>query len=773
MSSDVLAPNHGTITRNIEDLNGLYVRQHLRSIASQQTHGMEIGLGYVHDQTNWLMTMARPKKEDESDSDDSEEEYGNDTKWKWFFVDRNGMKRFSHKGDTIIPGSGDRWSFCRNDTPCEAAPLASEALSKSSVEDALPWQVIALLDADIVHKLRWYYKCHENNIERAIEGVDLSKPEVGSVEYYSLLSDRSQKTERSAWLWRVESEMGVPLYGDYDASRPLACENRRHGSFVLALERKKSWIRIEPLDETEEDELRYGASGIWVRAVDDDGKIQLREVSEHVTASMRAKPFDDPSLRDIFDRPFEPRILGDTLAKSDQKDAHGDDDDDDDDENADDNDNDDTSKHADDIQDLRDAASRIFLAADACPRSIESAINDLREALLDKKSDRSSLLRTHIDIVRGLLRLRRDEKALEAAKAAVAHHETALSLLWFGRCLLRCGESSRGLQTFRKGHALGPSVGLDASRAHRELTKHLRAFKRIQASQRKAQKKYVEGRFVDAASAYTKALESLDNGLRYDKQTRVTMLTSRAACYRRARAFTKAIDDCNAAISIYPRFTRALFRRGACLLESGKPTEALETMERLLRFDRNFPDLIDWLVRITAVIKRSSGRKRTTEQEKSAAASGPASSDTTTEDNVPPLPDADNLYVALGVSTDATAKQLKRAFRMQSLRYHPDRPGGSTIAFQRIRQAYETLSDPDERRMYDAGVDTKKKGREGGDSSEDSDEEEREQSLYEDVERKYFPERYKFHPFGDPLIEKRKRQARARRREAQRNAWGF
>ena len=28
--------------------------------------------------------------------------------------------------------------------------------------------------------------------------------------------------------------------------------------------------------------------------------------------------------------------------------------------------------------------------------------------------------------------------------------------------------------------------------------------------------------------------------------------------------------------------------------------------------------------------------------------------------------------------------------------------------------------------------------------------------LREEVERKYFPERYKFWPFGDPFIEKRK-----------------
>ena len=122
-------------------------------------------------------------------------------------------------------------------------------------------------------------------------------------------------------------------------------------------------------------------------------------------------------------------------------------------------------------------------------------------------------------------------------------------------------------------------------------------------------------------------------------------------------------------------------------------------------------------------------------------------------------------YSALGVTSDATAAQLKRAYRLMSLKFHPDRQGGSTLAFQRVSQAYETLSDDDKRRAYDEGADVKK----GGDDSDEEFEGE-EQSLFEEVERQYFPERYKFHPFGDPWIEKRKLQAR-RRRQANKPAW--
>ena len=111
--------------------------------------------------------------------------------------------------------------------------------------------------------------------------------------------------------------------------------------------------------------------------------------------------------------------------------------------------------------------------------------------------------------------------------------------------------------------------------------------------------------------------------------------------------------------------------------------------------------------------------------------------------------------------------QIQQAYRMRSLKYHPDRKNGSTAAFQRIAQAFQTLSDADKRSMYDQGVDVKSR-RGGGESGSEDDEEEHRQSLREEIERKYFPERYEYWPFGDPFINKRKREERKRRQGGQR-----
>ncbi len=61
-------------------------------------------------------------------------------------------------------------------------------------------------------------------------------------------------------------------------------------------------------------------------------------------------------------------------------------------------------------------------------------------------------------------------------------------------------------------------------------------------------------------------------------------------------------------------------------------------------------------------------------------------------------------YEILGVSRDADAEELKRAFRRAAKQYHPDRNPGDKEAearFKEINEAYEVLRDPEKRAAYD------------------------------------------------------------------------
>ena len=62
-----------------------------------------------------------------------------------------------------------------------------------------------------------------------------------------------------------------------------------------------------------------------------------------------------------------------------------------------------------------------------------------------------------------------------------------------------------------------------------------------------------------------------------------------------------------------------------------------------------------------------------------------------------------DFYQILGVSRDADADTLKRAYRKLARQYHPDvnKEPGAEDKFKEIGKAYEALADPETRARYD------------------------------------------------------------------------
>ena len=80
-------------------------------------------------------------------------------------------------------------------------------------------------------------------------------------------------------------------------------------------------------------------------------------------------------------------------------------------------------------------------------------------------------------------------------------------------------------------------------------------------------------------------------------------------------------------------------------------------------------------------------------------------------------------YQVLGVDKNASAEEIKKAYRKNAMKYHPDRNPGDKQAeekFKEIGEAYAVLSDSDKRARYDqfgfAGVDPNYGGGTGGGS---------------------------------------------------------
>eukprot|EP00439_Symbiodinium_sp_Y106_P052141 s522_g6.t5 len=331
-----------------------------------------------------------------------------------------------------------------------------------------------------------------------------------------------------------------------------------------------------------------------------------------------------------------------------------------------------------------------------------------------------------------------------------------------------------------------------------------------------------------------------------DHWASAALLVRVGACLRWSREFEAAEKAVRGALDLFPRYAAALDELGRLQLDMGLYAQSLRTFETLLRVDRTWSTVSDWLVRTATLIRRAdatapsekpavrSGRtklcvawrqtgacspagplepgsdKPCTEMiargasgfcqceglgapgaHGSAAESGcdhepftcaqkcierrqaesgegprlsPEAATLATEVGKRPhaepcsllrgegaLPDwcHPNHYQVLGVRCDFPgppagqeenyeSDELKRAYKRRSLQYHPDKRGGSAVAFQRVADAYKVLLDPEQRRIFDEGADFPRT-------------------------KKYFPERFDFEPFGDPHSDRRESAARKQR----------
>ena len=76
-----------------------------------------------------------------------------------------------------------------------------------------------------------------------------------------------------------------------------------------------------------------------------------------------------------------------------------------------------------------------------------------------------------------------------------------------------------------------------------------------------------------------------------------------------------------------------------------------------------------------------------------------------------------DLYKILGVGKNATDDELRKAHRVLVRKYHPDvnKDPGADAKFKEAQEAYDILSDPEKRKLYDQfGIAGVKSGPTGG-----------------------------------------------------------
>ena len=154
--------------RNPEALEHLQQKENLGEFAEYAKGGLG---AYRHDHSGWWLVHAALAPGSEHS--------------EWVFVDEAGQRRFRHDGNTLIPGSGKRWSQLTPSARAQAPPSESTQIRVQGevppLEDGdeLPWQLIGVRSREMLENLRRGDRHHRRTTEEAEARRGLPRPPPG------------------------------------------------------------------------------------------------------------------------------------------------------------------------------------------------------------------------------------------------------------------------------------------------------------------------------------------------------------------------------------------------------------------------------------------------------------------------------------------------------------------------------------------------------------------------------------------------------------------
>lgn len=187
--------------------------------------------------------------------------------------------------------------------------------------------------------------------------------------------------------------------------------------------------------------------------------------------------------------------------------------------------------------------------------------------------------------------------------------------------------------------------------------------------------KFKAGQHAEAVEAYTAAL-NVDAAL---DSLNSKIYCNRAACYSALKQWEDALTDCNQAILMDEKYTRAYIRRAKCHAALSNHQDAVYDWNKAKELDPDNSEILSGLRAAQKELKKAERK---------------------------------DWYKILEISPDATDSDIKRAYRTQALKWHPDKHNetpesyaAAEARFKDITEANTVLSDPKARRRFDSGED--------------------------------------------------------------------
>ncbi|KAG2345809.1 TPR-like protein [Suillus weaverae] len=240
-----------------------------------------------------------------------------------------------------------------------------------------------------------------------------------------------------------------------------------------------------------------------------------------------------------------------------------------------------------------------------------------------------------------------------------------------GLVLFLSGKLSQALQHVASALRLDPGH----EPAH-QLRKRVKDVERLKEEGNTA---FKGSRLQDAIARYTEALDRIGEIEEEGKggQIRATLLSNRATTLVKLDRYEEALLDTEASLALYSTSFKALRTRARINLHLEKYDAAIVDFRASMEqaefegVDADVRALRSELKKAEAALKRSKTK---------------------------------DYYNILGIAKDCTELEIKKAYRRESLKHHPDK-GGDEEKFKLVVEAHAVLSDPQRRERYDMGED--------------------------------------------------------------------
>lgn len=245
--------------------------------------------------------------------------------------------------------------------------------------------------------------------------------------------------------------------------------------------------------------------------------------------------------------------------------------------------------------------------------------------------------------------------------------QNAEALYVRGLCLYYQDQTERAYKLFQQLLRLSP-----------DFKKAKDAYKRarnLENTKAKGNEAFKQAKYTEALQLYTEAL-TVDP---LNITTNAKLYCNRATVNSKLNRNEDCIADCTKAIELDAAYLKAYLRRAKCYMDTEQYEEAVRDYEKITKMDRS-NEYRQMLKEAKLELKKSQRK---------------------------------DYYKILGVPKTATEEEIKKAYKKEALKHHPDRHGSATdevkkkeeILFKEAGEAYAVLSDSKKKHRYDTGQD--------------------------------------------------------------------